>query len=234
MAIETLIETLGGHPARALGLDLDSDGDRARWLFAARLASERDSEATVRKAFLRLDAEVGADSASLAAADPERVAAALSDAGLRRFDPVAHGLCRAARALIEDHDGDLENLAAGCFDLEELGGALASLAPGFGRATVLRFLRPLREVWSAARETPLAEPARAAARHLELIADGDDLEGEPASLHSALEARAPGVAFVDAEAALERLGALACRAGKTARCPLGKACPARREAEEPC
>jgi endonuclease III len=218
---------LGGHPARALDLDLATVGDRARWLCAARLASERDAESKVHAAFHALEAAIGADPASLAAADPERVAVALADAGLRRFEPLAHGICRAARALTERHDGDLEGLAAGCDGLEELGGALASLAPGFGRATVLRFLRPLRETWSAARETPLAEPARAAARHLGLIGDGDDFAGEPATLRAVLAARAPGIAFDDAEAALERLGALSCRTGRTARCPLRDACPAR-------
>jgi hypothetical protein len=92
---------------------------------------------------------------------------------------------------------------------------------------VLRFLRPLRGVWSAARETPLADTARAAATHLGLIGDDDDLEGEPSALQRELAERAPGVSFADAEGALERLGALACRAGRTQRCPLADACPAR-------
>jgi endonuclease III len=227
LAIETLLDTLGGHTSRAYGIDLDTTSGRARWLCVARLASERDAEETKRAAYARLDAEVGAEPSALAAADPERVARCLAAAGLRRPEPIAYGLCRAARALAETFDADLERLAAGCDDLEQLGGRLAALAPGFGRATVLRFLRPLRGVWSAARETPLADTARAAATHLGLIGDDDDLEGEPSALQRALAERAPGVSFADAEGALERLGALACRAGRTQRCPLADACPAR-------
>jgi hypothetical protein len=178
LAIETLLDTLGGHTSRAYGIDLDTPSGRARWLCVARLASERDAEETKRAAYARLDAEVGAEPSALAAADPERVARCLAAAGLRRPEPIAYGLCRAARALAETFAADLERLAAGCDDLEQLGGRLAALAPGFGRATVLRFLRPLRGVWSAARETPLADTARAAATHLGLIGDDDDLEGE--------------------------------------------------------
>jgi len=227
LAIETLIETLGGHPSRAYGLALETPSGRARWLCVARLASERDPEATKREAYARLDAEIGADPRALADADPTAVARCLAATGLRRAEPVAHGLCRAARSLAVGYGADLERLAADCLDLDELGGRLASLAPGLGRATVLRFLRPLRAAWSAARETPLADTARAAAIHLGLIGDGDDLEGEPAALRRALDDAAPAAPFADVEAALERLGAAACRAGRIARCPLGEACPAR-------
>ena len=210
-----------------LGLALSEPPDRARWLLAARLLGERDTTERIARAFRRLEVELGPGPGALCEAVPERVAALLADAELRRAEALGAGLVRMARALEARHGGDLESLAAGCTDLEELGGRLAALAPGFGRASVLRFLRPLREHWSAARETSLAESARAAAGHLGLLAAGEDLEGEPAALRAACASALPDRDPVDVEAALERLGARCCRAGRAARCPLGEACPAR-------
>jgi len=228
LLLDEALERLGGHPCAALGLDPERPADRARWLLAARLLSERAPEETALRAFRRLDAEVGSDPGALAAAGPGPVAAALEGAGLRRADSAAGGLCRIAAAL-RDPAGDLEGLAAEALDTNDLGARIAALAPGLGAATVLRFLRPLRDVWGAARETPLAPTATAAAAHLGL--GGADAEGEPAALRARCAELAPGRAWTDVEAALERLGARACRAGRTGRCPLGDACPARAAAE---
>jgi len=218
---------LGPHPAAQWGLELAEPADRPRWLLAARLLSERDPEERLARAFARLESELGAGPGALLAAGPERAAAALAAEELRRAEALGVGLARMASGLQERHGGDLEALASDCMDLEELGGRLAGLAPGFGRAGVLRFLRPLREHWSAARETPLADTARAAALHWGLLAHGEDLEGEPAALRAACARALPERDPVDVEAALERLGARACRAGRPARCPLGEHCPAR-------
>ena len=225
------LEELGPHPAAQAGLDLARAGDRARWLALARLLSERVREPVALAAFTRLAADPGAEPERLASAGPVRVAAALAEAGLPRPEAVAPALCRAASALCIRYGGDLDALAQQCDGTEGLGRAIAALAPGLGAATVLRFLRPLRDVWSAARETPLAETARAGAVHLALIADGEDLEGEPAALRAALERAVPDRSPVDLEAALERLGALACRAGRVDRCPLGDDCPAKSGAD---
>jgi len=224
--VRTVLERLGGHPSAVLDLDLERAPDRARWLVAARLLSERVPEERALAAFRALDAAVGTGPDALAAAAPASVATALETAGLRRAEAAARTLSRAAAAL-RGPEGDLEERARDALDLAELGARVAALAPGLGTATVLRFLRPLRDVWSAARETPLAASAGAAAAHLGLRDDGDDLEGEPAALRAACAELAPGAAWNDLEAALERLGAGACRAGRTARCPLGAACPAR-------
>jgi len=221
------VAELGPHPAVRAGLDLADAGDRARWLVLARLLSERAPEEVALAAFARLAARPGAAPDALAAADPAQVAAVLVEAGLRKPEALAHGLCRAAAALADRHRGDLEALAAGCDGLEDLGGSIAALAPGLGTATVLRFLRPLRNAWSAARETPLAESARAAAVHLGLLGASEDLEGEPAALRAASARHVPDLPANDLEAALERLGAAACRRNRAARCPLGAECPVR-------
>ena len=235
------VSELGPHPSARAGLDLLQPQDRARWLFLARLLSERIAEDTALAAFARLAAEPGADPDQLVAAGPARVGAALAALGVPRADAVAPVLCRAAAALCDGYRGDLEALAARCDGLEELGARIAALAPGLGAATVLRFLRPLRGAWSAARETPLAPTARAAAIHLGLLGESEDLEGEPAALLAACARELPDLAAVDVEAALERLGALAClqvsrsepeasedqRRGRSVRCPLGAECPIR-------
>jgi hypothetical protein len=221
------VAELGPHPATRAGLDLADPGDRARWLALARLLSERVPEDVALAAFARLDASPGTSPDVLAAGDPAAIAAVLVESRLRNPEALAHGLCRAASALVESYRGDLEALASGCDGLEELGGRLAALAPGLGVATVLRFLRPLRDAWPAAREAPLAEAARAAAMHLTLIGAGEDLEGEPAALRAACAQHVPGLSPVDVEAALERLGAAACRSNRAARCPFGADCPVR-------
>ena len=221
------VAVLGPHPAALAALDLDRPEGRAQWLVLARLLSERASEEIAVAALARLAAGPGATPEALAGANPARVAALLEAAGLRRAEPVARVLCRAAAALRDDYRGDLEALAAGSDGFEDLGGRLAALAPGLGAATIVRFLRPLRDAWPSARETPLAEPARAAAVHLGLIEAGEDLEGEPAALRAACAEVAPEIAPRDLEAALERLGAKACRAERAQRCPLGEGCPAR-------
>jgi hypothetical protein len=218
---------LGLHAAVRAGLDLSESADRARWLVLARLLSERADEEVALAAFARLAADPGADAEALVEAGPARVAAALGAAGLRRPEAIAPVLCRAAASLGTRYGGDLDALAASCDGLEELGSRLAALAPGLGAATVLRFLRPLRDAWTAARETPLAEPARAAAVHLGLLRASEDLEGEPAVLRSACARSLPDLSPVDVEAALERLGAAACRADRPERCPLGDDCPLR-------
>jgi hypothetical protein len=233
------VAELGRHPAALAGLDLAQPEGRAQWLVLARLLSERARDDVVLAAFARLAAEPGASPAALAGADPGLVAAALEAGGLRRAESAARVLWRAGCALRDGYDGDLEALAAGSDGFEDLGGRLAALAPGLGAATVLRFLRPLRDAWPAARETPLAEPARAAAVHLGWIAAGEDLDGEPAALRAAAAEHAGDLDPNDLEAALERLGARAClrvsrgepeasedqRRERTDRCPFGAQCP---------
>ena len=111
---------------------------------------------------------------------------------------------------------------------QDLAARLARLAPGVGTATVTRFLRPLRDRWPAAREIPLSAAARAAAVHLSLLREGEDEEGEPGALRSALLREADAPVLADVEAALGRLGERSCLRQRPARCPLGQACPAQR------
>ena len=221
------VADLGPHPSRRAGLDLERPEDRAPWLVLARLLSERVAEDAALAAFAHLEADAVTAPDRLAATSPARVAAVLAAGGLPRAEGIAPVLCRTAAALCDGYRGDLDALAARCDGFDELGSRIAALASGLGAATVLRFLRPLRDAWSAARETPLAQPARAAAIHLGLLGASEDLEGEPAALLAACAREVPELAAIDVEAALERLGEAACRGNRTTRCPLGAECPLR-------
>lgn len=212
-----LVRRLGPHPCVRAGLDLSRDADLLRWLALALLLSSTDEP--------RALAALAALPEPLAGADVADVAARLTRERIARSEAVAASLVRAARAMAERWDGSFARLAAEADDLETLGSRLAALAPGVGRATVLRFLRPLRDQQGGAREVPLAPAARAAALHLGWIDASDDEEGEPVSLraHIAREDAAPP--FADVEAALERLGAASCLRGRVKSCPLGAECP---------
>jgi hypothetical protein len=215
-----LVRRLGAHPAARAGLDLSHDGDRSSWLALALLLASGAGED-------RALASLRVLPAPLAGADPAALAAQLASERVPRPEVVAASLVRAARAFEERWGGSLERLASSADDLETLGSRLAALAPGVGRATVLRFLRPLRDRLGGAREVPLAPAARAAALHLGWIAEGDDEEGEPLSLRRRVAAEDDEPALADVEAALERLGAASCLRARVARCPLGEMCPLR-------
>jgi endonuclease III len=224
-----VVERLGGHPAGDLGLDLEDAADRTRWLMAACLLAERVGEDAARDAWRRLAAQ-GLDAPErLAASGPVAVEAALAGGRLPRPEVTARKLVRVARTLAARHGGRIDALADEALDFPDLAGRVARLAPGVGAATVLRFLAPLRDRWAAARETPLAAAARAAAVCLGVLAEGQDEEGEPGALRAALrDAEAEGGPMpADVEAALERLGRRACQRRRSARCPLGERCPAR-------
>lgn len=222
-----LVARLAPHPVTQLGLDLSGEAGREAWWVAALLlAAARNEASGLAAARGLLDAGL-ASPAALAETDPEALADALEVLGEAPAAAAAARLLRASRALARGPGARLDALARHCDGLEDLGGRLARLGSGIGVATVLRFLRPLRELWPAAAEVPLAPAARAAALHLAWIAEGEDEEGAPGSLLRRWRATSLAPPFHDVEAALERLGARACLRGRTERCPLGAACPAR-------
>jgi hypothetical protein len=222
-----IVSRLGGSLAGVLGLDLDREEDRGRWLVAACLLAGRVDEAVALRGFRSLSAAGLANPASISAAGFAPVERALSEAGTPQSERTAAKLVRACGALIERHDGSLDALAAGAEGTEDLAARLARLAPGIGAATVTAFLRPLRDQWPAAGEVPLSPAARAAAVHVGLLAEGDDEEGEPGALRTALAREPAAPSLADVESALSRLGRKACLRGRTDRCPLGAECPAR-------
>jgi hypothetical protein len=221
-----LVRRFGGHPAAALGLDLEGESGLFGWLAAACLLSGRSGEERALAAFRALAAEDLARVEALAADEPARIARRLAAAGTPRAEQPALLLVRLARSL-SAREGGLAGLLAGASDLASAGESLVRLAPGLGPATALRFLRPLRARFPAARETPLAAPARAAALHLGWIAEGDDEDGAPDALAARLRRDPDAPALACVEAALERLGRRSCAAPRPERCALAEACPLR-------
>lgn len=228
LLLAQLLRRFGPHPTRAWAIPLDSESGAARWLLASALLARSADPARAGAALRALDA-AGLGPAELAGAKPLPLARLLAREALRDPDTLAPLLIRLARALRESAAPPLPRLAAACDGLEQLGSALARLAPGFGAASVLAFLRPLRDTWPAAREVPLDPNARAAALHLGLLAEGDDEEGEPAALRAAVAepGASDGPDLADAEWALAQLGRAACARERIARCPLGAECPRR-------
>jgi len=222
-----LVERLGGHPLRELGIDPNSPEDRGRWLIAACLRSGRVEGAVAGRAYRSL-VEAGLPSPSeIAAADPITVAMRLADVGYPKPEVAAQRVFRASSALVERWNASLEELASEACDLDDLGARITRLAPGLGAATALQFLRPLRDVWAAARETPLSPASLAAGEHLGWLRAGEDSDGEPGALRAALANEVDPPELADVEAALDRLGRRACGRNRPERCPLGDDCPAR-------
>jgi hypothetical protein len=220
-----LVERFGGHPARRLGIDLEASEDPGRWLVAACLYGGRVDEERALAAGLALDAAGLADPKSVALARPEALEALLLGTGYPNPDVTARKLWRACGSLATHYGGSLDSLAAQSEQLEDLAARLASLAPGFGAASVAGFLRPLRDRWAQAREVPLHPAARAAAVHLGLLAEGEDEDGEPGALRAALRDDPAQPSLADAEFALTRIGRVACLKNRSNRCLLADACP---------
>jgi hypothetical protein len=227
-SLRGIVERLGPHPSRRAGLDPTQDAGALPWLALALLLSARADEEHALAAWRDLAAHELADVAALSAADPAQVAARLALAHVPQPERAAATLLRACRAFVSRFEGSLARLVADADDLDSLGARVTSLAPGVGTATVLRFLRPLRERFAVARELPLAPSARAAAVHLGLLTEDEDEEGAPARLRARALSEPDAPPFADVEAALERLGTAACLRGRSDRCPLGNACPLRR------
>ena len=219
-----LVEQFGGHPSGLLGLVLDRPDDADRWLLAACLLSQRGGEDRALEAFRALRVADLPGPGPLQET-PENMAKSLAESGWKRPESTATLLFRVARSL-RDCGGSLA-LAREADGLEDLGGRLATLAPGLGPAAVARFLRPLREQWPAAVEIPLSHSARAAALPLGWLAENQDATGEPGALRARLREQADAPPLADVEAALERLGTAACAREAVGRCPLESRCPAR-------
>jgi len=222
-----LVARFGGHPVGRLGIDLEASDGPGRWWVACFLYGGRIRDEVALAAARALEAADRSDPTRIANDPPEALEALLGDAGYPKADLTAHRLWRACNALVRHHGGSIEALAAESEQLEDLAARLARPAPGFGAASVARFLRPLRDHWIQAREVPLHPAARAAAIHLGLLGEAEDAEGEPGALRVALRRDPAQPALADVEAALIRIGAVACVRNRPARCPLGDACPRR-------
>ena len=242
MTPEQIANALGHHPSAKLGLRSSSaalsDGeDRAlfdeeaidRWLVGCCLLGHNVDVAQSCATLGALAKEGLGLPSAVAKAGRMTVESILVAAHHPKPEANAGLLVRVCGALEERYGGSLTPLASGSDDLEDLAGRLMGLASGFGRAAVVRLLRPLRSAWPLADEVPLDPAARSAALHLGWIREGQDEDGAPSALRAHLRSRTPDDAthFCDTEWALERLGRKACLRERSDRCPLGSDCPQR-------
>lgn len=235
LRIATLLERLGGDLSRKLGLALESEDEREleSWLVASCLLGQRFDEAQVAAVLDALREQSRITLNQIVSIEPAALAQILASTGCKTPEQEAAKLMsklkRAASALELHYSGSLTHLARQAESSDDLAGRIAALASGIGAATVLHFLRPLREIWQLADEIPLHPAARAAAIHLDLLRDSEDEDGAPsvlrAKLSTANEASGQTTAFADLEAALLRLGQRACLRGHKANCPMHDFCP---------
>jgi hypothetical protein len=236
----SLVELLGPHPATTLGLDLDSEDDAplGGWLVATVLLGGRTPEPSALEAWQRLAGEGLATPAAIGEAPAGALEACLDACRVPKSETVAAVLTRVCRALVDRYDGSIDRLAAEAESLEDLAGRLSQLGAGFGRAAVFRFLTPVRDRWTPANDLPASPAVCAAARDLGWLGEMQDEESAPGTLArwlrnesepagvdvdqepSSTRAREPR----DVEAALDRLGRVACLRGRSDRCPLGAHC----------
>jgi len=231
-----LVGLLGGHVSGRLELDLDDPDDATlgRWLVASALLGGRQGEDVALATFRELARSGLLDPGSLAAGDPLVIEGCLERARLRNADRAARLLVRLSEALQTRYHGSMERLAAAADELADLAASLSALAPGYGKAAVMRYLTPLRRHWHVAGDLPASPAVRAAAADLGFIALHEDEESTPARLARLLANDEPGgpasedvPSLRDLEAALERLGRRACLRGTSGKCPLGAHCPRR-------
>ncbi len=217
-----LVERFGAHPAADLGIALDDpdDGSLGQWLIETVQLDPRTQLERARDPYQAIESAGIATPDAISSAGPAALSRLLAGAGYPKPEAAAQVLVRAAQSLGERWGGSLSRLAGDSLDLEELAGNLARLAPGFGRASVARFLRPLRETWIAASELPLDPAAASAAVHLDLLESTGTLRRARAGTE--------GREVRDLEWALERIGRRSCLRERAARCPLPSACPLRR------
>jgi hypothetical protein len=236
IAAHDLARRMTPHPWHRLTLDLDASDDATlgEWLiFCCAEAASRRSHDDPISLHRALRATGLTSPYALAHSEPTGLIGLLARAGCRKPEPVAALLLRASRSLMEHHAGSIDALAGDALDLESLGGALTRLAPGFGRASVARFLRPLRDRFDVLNALPMEPAAIAAAAHLGYCSEDTEPDFAASLLRRQLaedaaeagESQPP--AFRDFESALEQLGRRACLRDRPGSCPLSDDCPRR-------
>ena len=214
-----LVEELGGRYSRALGVEVDRDGDEVeRWALAATLFGNRIPGVVAERAF-RVLTEAGVTTLAAAGGRTwDELVELLDRAGYVRYDfRTATRLQALARVIRDEHGGRLSSLGQAVRDPAELEDRLDAL-PGWGPVTVRLFLRELRGLWPGA-EPPLDERALGAAEHLGLLEPRPG--SDPLASLRRLAAEA-GIDVRDLEAALVRLALAHGR--RKGSCPGGAGC----------
>jgi hypothetical protein len=213
-----VVGRLGGRFSVELGIDVDAgDAEVDRWFLAATLFGTRISTAVAEQAFRVLDGHGISRINQASEHSWNELVELLDAAGYVRYDfRTATRLQDLAAAVRDRWGGSAAEIGRRLTDPDALAAALDDL-PGWGPVTVGLFLRELRGVWPGAR-LPLDRRAAEAVRHVGWLTATDGALERVGAI-----AMRAGVDARDLEAALVRL---ALRHRRLAGCPGGRACVA--------
>jgi endonuclease III len=202
--ISVLRQRLSSLPiySQGLGIDLQREDHRFRWLLASILYSKRISSKIAERTYREFEKEKLLTPEAIIKAGYDNLVQALDAGGYVRYDfSTASNLLSMAETLKEKY-GSLENLHVQAKDSKDLETRLSELR-GVGPTTVNIFLRELKSIWKKG-HPPISPLARQVMASLDL--------GEWSLTEPCLESR------------LVRINLEFCKKKRCPACPLNKLC----------
>ncbi|HID95581.1 MAG TPA: hypothetical protein EYP53_05935 [Candidatus Latescibacteria bacterium] len=224
--LKHLVDGLGGCFSSSLGIDLSGAAPEEvfKWFLAAVLFGARISDKIAANTYREFEQNDVLTPEAIQNTGWEGLVKTLDAGGYVRYDfKTATKLLDIARSLIEDYQGDLNQLHARAKGPEDLAERLQALAKGIGPVTVNIFLRELRDVWKKA-DPPPQELVILAAGNLGLTQSSRprDVLDELRSLWN--RDGSADRTFADFENSLLRLGKDFCRKAKCNICSMAPFC----------
>lgn len=226
--VGVLTERMPGRFSVELGLRLapNRPNDLFLWFLAALLYGTRISGTIVAHTHAEFVRRGLVTPEKILKTGWDKLVVVLDAGGYVRYDfKTATKLLEAMRRLIDQYQGDLNQLHYAAKDARDLESRLTGLGKGIGEVTVQIFLRELRDLWPKARPE-LSHLAVLAAKDLRLLSPAAARRGgSPVEALMRLwnERKRKSKRFSDLEAALVRLGRDYCRR-RWQVCPMREYC----------
>lgn len=221
-----LIDKLGGKFSTSLKINLSSLDPQEvfKWFLASILFGARISETIVVKTYKTFERERVLSPERILKIGWEGLVKILDAGGYVRYDfKTADKLLEVMESLMDNYEGDLQDLHDRAEDSRDLERRLQGLGKGIGGVTTNIFLRELRGLWPKANPLP-SELVIKAAKNLGQVSR-DEPEAALEELKAVWEENRPEKGdFADFEAALVRLGKDYCRKRRCPLCPLREDC----------
>lgn len=203
-----LVKNLEPTYSSSLGIDLKSKDGIFKWFLASILFGARISETIVKNTYRQFEKNNLLSPSRIYNAGWDKLVEVLDSGGYVRYDfKTADKLLEVTKNLIEEYDGNLEELHKRSTSPSDLEERLRKLGKGIGPITVSIFLRELRNLWSKA-DPEVSPLAKLASKNLQI-----DLN---------IDRRTKN--FVKLESNLVRLGKDYCRKKKCPTCPVKEHC----------
>ena len=230
-SISALIKYFGRRFSTELGINLDGNDPNEvfKWFVASVLYGARISETIVKNTYKQFERDGLLSPKKILEAGWNGLVTSLDAGGYVRYDfKTADKFLELVKNLIEQYEGNINNVHESAIDSLDLENRLKGLAKGIGEVTVNIFLRELRGIWSKADPLPQSLEILAA-RNLGLIKAHRGKAPERKKVLNDLrkiwsENAIKGYRFSDFEAALVRLGKDYCRRRLCERCVLKSYC----------